>query len=716
MNIIAIMRPEGVYYKDEPIRELDAALEILGFKTIYPRDRADLLKLIESNARICGVIFDWDQHSTELCVDINELNEYLPLYGFINTHSTMDVSVHDMRMVLYFFEYALNAAEDIAKRIRQYTDEYIDQITPPLTKALFKYVEEGKYTFCTPGHMAGTAFLKSPVGTLFYDFFGAKTLKADVSISVTELGSLLDHTGPHLEAEEYIARTFGAEQSYIVTNGTSTANKIVGMYSAPAGSTVLIDRNCHKSLAHLMMMTNIIPIYLRPLRNAYGILGGIPQREFTRDSIAGKVEQTKDASWPVHAVITNSTYDGLLYNTDYIKNTLDVASIHFDSAWVPYTNFHPIYDGKSGMSGERIPGKVIYETQSTHKLLAAFSQASMIHIKGDYNENTFNEAYMMHTTTSPNYGIVASAETAAAMLRGNPGRRLINRSVERALHFRKEIQRLREETDGWFYDVWQPEDIDEAECWPLNPDDNWHGFANADTEHMYLDPIKVTILTPGMDETGNLSAEGIPAALVAKFLDERGVVVEKTGPYNLLFLFSIGIDKTKSMSLMRGLTDFKRAYDLNLRVKNMLPDLYGEDPDFYRHMRIQDLAQGIHRLIIKHDLPSLMLKAFDVLPEMKMTPYEMFQHQVRGNIEECEIDQLVGQVSANMILPYPPGVPVVMPGEMITKESRAVLDFLLMLCSIGEHFPGFETDIHGARLTEDGKYWVKVLKKGVLDA
>ncbi|MEE8731531.1 MAG: lysine decarboxylase LdcC [Rahnella inusitata] len=710
MNIIAIMRPEGAYYKEEPIRELDSALTLLGFQVIYPRDRADLLKLIENNARICGAIFDWDEHSEELCTEINELNEYLPLYAFINTHSTLDVDVNEMRMVLYFFEYALTAADDIAKRIRQYTDEYIDTITPPLTKALFKYVEEGKYTFCTPGHMAGTAFLKSPVGTLFYDFFGAKTLKADVSISVTELGSLLDHTGPHLEAEEYIARTFGAEQSYIVTNGTSTANKIVGMYAAPAGSTVLIDRNCHKSLAHLMMMTNIVPIYLRPHRNAYGILGGIPKHEFSRQSIEEKITQTENATWPVHAVITNSTYDGLLYNTDYIKSTLDVASIHFDSAWVPYTNFHPIYEGKSGMSGERVPGKVIYETQSTHKLLAAFSQASMIHIKGDYNESTFNEAYMMHTTTSPNYGIVASAETAAAMLRGNPGRRLINRSVERALHFRKEIQRLREETDGWFFDIWQPEHIDEAQCWPLNPDDNWHGFANADTDHMYLDPIKVTILTPGMNEMGKLEEEGIPAALVAKFLDERGVVVEKTGPYNLLFLFSIGIDKTKSMSVMRGLTDFKRSYDLNLRVKNMLPDLYAEDPDFYRNMRIQDLAQGIHKLIVRHDLPRLMLEAFDVLPEMKMTPYEMFQHQVRGHIDECDIDELIGKVSANMILPYPPGVPVVMPGEMITEESRAVLDFLIMLCSIGERYPGFETDIHGARLTEDGRYLVKVLK------
>ncbi|MBP2169898.1 lysine decarboxylase [Erwinia toletana] len=713
MNIIAIMGPHDVFYKDQPIRELDAALSAQGFQLIYPKNADDLVKLIEHNSRICGVIFDWDEYSLDLCSEINQLNEYLPLYAFINTHSQLDVSINEMRMALWFFEYALNAADDIAQRIRQYTNEYIETITPPLTRALFTYVKEGKYTFCTPGHMAGTAFQKSPVGTLFYDFFGANTLKADISISVTELGSLLDHTGPHLEAEEYVARTFGAEQSYMVTNGTSTSNKIVGMYAAPAGSTVLIDRNCHKSLTHLLMMSDIVPIWLKPTRNPLGILGGIPQKEFRRDSIAQKVASTPCASWPVHAVITNSTYDGLLYNTQFIKQTLDVPSIHFDSAWVPYTNFHPIYAGKSGMSGERTPGKVIYETQSTHKLLAAFSQASLIHIKGDYDEQTFNEAYMMHTTTSPNYAIVASIETAAAMLRGNPGKRLINRSVERALHFRREVQRLREESDSWFFDIWQPEAVDEADCWPIAPGDDWHGFTDADHDHMYLDPIKVTILTPGMSEQGIMADEGIPAALVAKFLDERGVVVEKTGPYNLLFLFSIGIDKTKAMSLLRGLTEFKRAYDLNLRVQNMLPDLYAEDPDFYRNMRIQTLAQGIHTLIRQHDLPRLMLQAFDVLPEMKMTPHQMFQQQVKGNVETVDIGQLVGRVSANMILPYPPGVPLVMPGEMITAGSRAVLDFLLMLCTIGEHYPGFETDIHGAKLTEEGRYLVRVLKDPV---
>ncbi len=711
MNIIAIMGPQGVYYKDEPLQELEQALRGQGFQIIWPKNNLDLLKLIEHNPRICGVIFDWDEHGIELCSDINDLNEYLPLYAFINTHSTMDVSAHEMRMAIWFFEYGLGAADEIGQRIRQYTDEYVEAITPPFTRALFNYVREGKYTFCTPGHMAGTAYQKSPVGCLFYDFFGANTLKSDVSISVTELGSLLDHTGPHLEAEEYVARTFGAEQSYMVTNGTSTSNKIVGMYAAPAGSTMLVDRNCHKSLTHLLMMSDIIPLWMKPTRNALGILGGIPKQEFSSESIARKVRDTPDAQWPVHAVITNSTYDGLLYNTDWIKQTLDVPSIHFDSAWVPYTHFHPIYNGKSGMSGERTPGKVIFETQSTHKMLAAFSQASLIHIKGDYDEETFNEAYMMHTTTSPSYPLVASIETAAAMLRGNPGKRLINRSVERALHFRKEIQRLRQEADGWFYDIWQPEAIEDAECWPISPGEDWHGFTRTDENHMFLDPVKVTILTPGMDELGNMAEEGIPAALVAKFLDERGVVVEKTGPYNLLFLFSIGIDKTRAMGLLRGLMEFKRAYDLNLRVKNMLPDLYAEDPDFYRNMRIQTLAQGIHNLIKQHNLPQLMLKAFDVLPEMEMTPHQMYQQQVKGNIETVELDNLINRVSANMILPYPPGVPLVMPGERVTAESRAVLDFLLMLCSIGRHYPGFETDIHGAKRGEDGIYRVRVLKQ-----
>ena len=710
MNIIVELVSPGRFFKDAPIHSLNECLKKRGFEVVFAADQADLVRVVENNARLAGVVIDWEDSPQELCQQIHDFNEYLPVFAFSSSNSVTDATFQQLSLNVEFFEYEISNAADIAVTISQKVEEYEKAVTPPLTRALINFAKEGKYTFCTPGHMSGTAFQHSPIGALFYDFFGANTFKADVSVSVGELGSLLDHSGPHRDAEKYIAETFNADRSYIVTNGTSTANKIIGLYSAPAGSTVLIDRNCHKSLTHLMMMSNVIPIYLRPTRNAYGILGGIPQSEFKHETIEKRVKETPNATWPVHAVVTNSTYDGLFYNTGFIKNTLDVKSIHFDSAWVPYTNFSPIYQGLAGMSGGRTEGKVIYETQSTHKLLAAFSQASMIHVKGEINEATFNEAFMMHTSTSPFYPIVASTETAAAMMRGNVGRRLIDESIDRAIRFRKEIKRLREESDSWFFDVWQPENIGTKECWELKPEDKWHGFRNIDQEHMYLDPIKVTLLTPGLNGDGTMAERGIPASIVSKYLDDRGVIVEKTGPYNLLFLFSFGIDNTKAMGLLRELCNFRRDYDRNLEIKEAIPSLYKKDPSFYDGMRLQELAQGIHKLIVEHDLPNMMFHAFETLPKMVMTPFEAFQRELNGEVEEVRIQDMQDKVNDNMILPYPPGVPLVMPGEMLTADNRAVLDFMLMLCEIGEHFPGFETDIHGAYRQPDGSYTVKVLK------
>lgn len=710
MNIIVELVSPGRFFKDAPIHSLNECLKKRGFEVVFAADQADLVRVVENNARLAGVVIDWEDSPQELCQQIHDFNEYLPVFAFSSSNSVTDATFQQLSLNVEFFEYEISNAADIAVTISQKVEEYEKAVTPPLTRALMNFAKEGKYTFCTPGHMSGTAFQHSPVGALFYDFFGANTFKADVSVSVGELGSLLDHSGPHRDAEKYIAETFNADRSYIVTNGTSTANKIIGLYSAPAGSTVLIDRNCHKSLTHLMMMSNVIPIYLRPTRNAYGILGGIPQSEFKHETIEKRVKETPNATWPVHAVVTNSTYDGLFYNTGFIKNTLDVKSIHFDSAWVPYTNFSPIYQGLAGMSGGRTEGKVIYETQSTHKLLAAFSQASMIHVKGEINEATFNEAFMMHTSTSPFYPIVASTETAAAMMRGNVGHRLIDESIDRAIRFRKEIKRLREESDSWFFDVWQPENIGTKECWELKPEDKWHGFRNIDQEHMYLDPINVTLLTPGLNGDGTMAERGIPASIVSKYLDDRGVIVEKTGPYNLLFLFSFGIDNTKAMGLLRELCNFRRDYDRNLEIKEAIPSLYKKDPSFYDGMRLQELAQGIHKLIVEHDLPNMMFHAFETLPKMVMTPFDAFQRELNGEVEEVRIQDMQDKVNANMILPYPPGVPLVMPGEMLTADNRAVLDFMLMLCEIGEHFPGFETDIHGAYRQPDGSYTVKVLK------
>ncbi|BFU59870.1 MULTISPECIES: lysine decarboxylase LdcC [Rodentibacter] len=696
------------------LNELSNHIEHSHYAVIQTTGQGELLSLLKNNARISAVLFTVDFFyddfvNQQLVKKIIEINENLPIFVVKENESGIEIDFDVIDDCVQYIDSNLYSHTEVIKQIDKSISHYIDQITPPFTKALFHYVNESKYTFCTPGHMGGTAFQRSPIGSIFYDFFGENSFKSDISVSINELGSLLDHSGPHAEAEKYIADIFNADRSYIVTNGTSTANKIVGMYSVPSGETVLIDRNCHKSLTHLLMMSDVIPIYLKPTRNAYGLLGGIPESEFEPQSIERKIAEIKGAKWPVHAVITNSTYDGLFYNTDKIKQNLAVKSIHFDSAWVPYTNFSPIYNGKTGMGGISVPDKVIYETQSTHKLLAAFSQASMIHIKGDINEETFNEAYMMHTSTSPHYGIVASTEVAAAMMKGNNGKHLMRDAIERAVKFRKVIKNHKQAIDSWYFDVWQPQNIDCIECWELEPESMWHGFNNIDPQHMYLDPIKVTLLTPGLNQNGELEETGIPATLVSKFLDSRGIIVEKTGPYNLLVLFSFGIDDTKAMGLLQGLNEFKEMYDANLCVKKVLPEIYAQDPHFYANMSIQELARGIHQLICKHQLPNLMFNAFEVLPKMVMTPNNAFQLELNGKIEDCYLEDMIGKVNANMILPYPPGVPLVMPGEMITEESRSILDFLMMLCEIGSHYPGFETDIHGAYRQDDGRYKVKVL-------
>jgi lysine decarboxylase len=711
MNTILILdKKPGSVFTDSLLNELSACLIRRDYEVLQPESGDDLMHIVKMDARVCAVIYDLDTWKTKLAQQIAQENDLLPIFAMVDRKTSVNISLRETGLNLSFFEYRPHTGEDLAARIHNKVRAYEDAILPPFTKALMQYVNDKKYAFCTPGHLGGAAFLKSPVGSIFYDFFGSNIFQADVSVSMPELGSLLEHSGPHKEAEALIAKSFGADASYIVTNGTSTANKMVGMFCTTDGDTIIVDRNCHKSLTHLMMMVDAEPIYLKPTRNAYGILGGIPKKEFLPASIADKMKRRGLTKQPEYIVVTNSTYDGIFYNVNWIKEQEYLKYVHFDSAWVPYTAFHPIYDGKHGMTGQAREGQIIFETQSTHKLLAAFSQASMIHAKGQFDRDAFNEVFMMHTSTSPQYSIVASAEIATAMMRGNTGSRLIGDSIERALVFRKEIKRLKAEAKDWFFDVWQPDDIQGAPaCWTLKPGEKWHGFVHQDDDFNYLDPVKVTILTPGMGENGELNAEGIPASVVAEYLDKHGVVVEKNGPYNMLFLFSIGIDEPKSIALLHALAAFKRDYDANLTVEEMLPAIYQRAPGFYRNMRIQELANGIHQLMVKHRLPDAMYHAFDLLPEVAVTPHKAFQKVLNGKSKEIYIEELAGNISADMILPYPPGVPLIMPGEMVTKESKCILDFLLMLCEIGEKYPGFETEIHGAYRQSDGRYMVKIL-------
>ena len=708
-NILVVYAKEIEDYKKHFICKLEEYLIYKEYNIINCNSLKEAYAVSNLNPRIVAILYDWDDFGlSELC-HFSKHSKLLPIFAIADKHKAIDINLSDFDFTFDFLQYDENLSRNNAERIFQAIKKYKQIILPPFTRALMHYIRELNYTFCTPGHLGGAAFQKTALGAAFYDFFGQNIFLADLSISIEELGSLLDHSGPQREAEDLIADTFGSDRSLIVTNGTSTANKIVGMYSATSGDTVVIDRNCHKSLAHFLMMVDVIPIYLKPVRNAYGILGGIPESEYTEQAIRAKIAEHPNAcAWPTYAVITNSTYDGILYNVEKIQKSLKVKHLHFDSAWVPYTKFHPIYAGKFGLSLTPYPEQVIFETQSTHKLLAAFSQSSMIHIKGCFNEHILNENYMMHTSTSPFYPIVASCEVSAAMMRGNQGYDLINDSIGLALDFRAEIKRLKKQNKDWYFDVWQPAGRRKLTCFPLNPKDSWHGFMNLDPDHLFLDPIKVTVLLPGI-KYGKMSNWGIPASIVEKFLATHGIIVEKTGPYSMLFLFSMGITRAKSMTLLVALNKFKQFYDENASVKSVLPQLYQAHPEFYEKMSIQTLAQTMHALMQKHNLPKAMYHAFDLLPKIIMTPHHAYQQLIKQRIKRVPLEKLKGETSAVMILPYPPGVPLIMPGEQITDGCEPILDFLLMLVDIGRALPGFETTIHGVETDQEGKITVQVI-------
>lgn len=234
------------------------------------------------------------------------------------------------------------------------------------------------------------------------------------------------------------------------------------MASVTRNQVALCDRNCHKSVEHAITLSGAIPTYLIPTRNRYGIIGPITSDRLTSDAVRQTIAENPLVGegidpTPVHAIITNSTYDGLCYNVNRVKELLgqSVDRLHFDEAWYGYARFNPMYKGRFAMccdpKDDDRKGPTMFATQSTHKLLAAFSQASMIHVRDGRNpidHQRFNEAFMMHASTSPFYPIIASNDISAAMMDGPGGKALTDVSIREAVSFRKTVARLHAEFTG----------------------------------------------------------------------------------------------------------------------------------------------------------------------------------------------------------------------------------------------------------------------------
>ena len=362
--------------------------------------------------------------------------------------------------------------EFVARHIIREAKSYLDSLAPPFFRALVDYAQDGSYSWHCPGHSGGVAFLKSPVGQMFHQFFGENMLRADVCNAVDELGQLLDHTGPVAASERNAARIFNADHCFFVTNGTSTSNKMVWHADVAPDDIVVVDRNCHKSILHAIIMTGAIPVFLTPTRNHLGIIGPIPLEEFRPENIQKKIEANPFAreaknKKPRILTITQSTYDGIVYNVEMLKEMLNgnIDTLHFDEAWLPHATFHDFYKDMHAIGKDRPRSKesMIFATHSTHKLLAGHlagvaDPGAGVARRSKLDRHIFNEAYLMHTSTSPQYAIIASCDVAAAMMEPPGGTALVEESIIEALDFRRAMRKVDDEWGkDWWFKVWGPE-------------------------------------------------------------------------------------------------------------------------------------------------------------------------------------------------------------------------------------------------------------------
>ncbi|WOO49701.1 Orn/Lys/Arg decarboxylase N-terminal domain-containing protein [Hafnia alvei] len=714
------------------------------------------IKYIKESPKYSAVGIFWDKNNPKMNIEaegfislFRQRNSDTPILLISEENITDNVSINILKEVSEYIYLYSETATFTANRIYTLIHRYAESLLPPYFKTLKNFTEDGDYYWDCPGHMGGMAYLKHPVGAEFINFFGENMMRADIGVATAEMGDYLIHAGPSKKSEDIAAELFGADWTFYGVSGSSGSNRIVAQGAVGANEIVVVDRNCHKSLNHGLTLSQGRPVYLKPTRNGYGLIGPIPTKRLSQASIRQLIKESPLAEGavstePTYAVVTNCTYDGFCYNVNDVVKELgaSVPRIHFDEAWYAYARFHPMYKNRFAMDvAEDMPNRpTIFAVQSTHKMLPSLSMASMIHVKksdrAPLNFDDFNDSFMMHGTTSPYYPIIASIDVAVGMMKGESGPSLVQESIEEAIGFRKavvSVKRQLKEQNGeseWFFDVLQPTQVrdpktgeshsfeqaplnllsQEPDCWTLKVGDKWHGFSDediADSDSM-LDPVKVTITCPGITADGKYQKMGIPGYIITKFLDDRRIEIARTGDYTILILFSVGVTKGKWGTLLESLLTFKKLYDSNALATEAIPSLKDASPK-YAKMTLKQLCQTMHNKMDELDLMKHISEAVNTDPTPVMSPADAYQKVVRYKAEHIPLDDFSGRISATMLVPYPPGIPVLMPGERLPKGDQGIIGYLKALQNFDKEFPGFEHEIQGINVDENGDFWVRAI-------
>jgi arginine decarboxylase len=473
----------------------------------------------------------------------------------------------------------------------------------PFYDQLKTYVLMAKDAWHTPGHSSGDSLRDSPWVSDFYEFMGEHVFDADLSVSVPMLDSLMEPSGVILEAQKLAAKAFGARRTFFATNGTSTGNKVIFQTLIAPGEKLLLDRNCHKSVHHGVVLSGAHPIYLdSSVNRKYGIFGPIPKKTILR-----AIEEHADAE---ALVLTSCTYDGLRYDLAPIIDAAHAKGIKVvvDEAWYGFARFHPAFRPTALESGAD------YATQSTHKVLSAFSQASMVHVNDpDFNEHIFRENFNMHTSTSPQYSMIASLDVARkqAIMEGY---KLLSRTLSLSTELRHQIN-----STG----VFRVLELDD-----LLPDEVRH-------DNIQLDPTKVTV---DISECGYTVDE-----LQHELFERYNIQVEKSTFNTLSLLLTIGTTRSK----------VSRLYDALMRIAR-------ERRSTRRIYRTPDIPGFTHLKYLPRDAFYCGGQGLPILDD---------QDRINAALN--------GKVAADQITPYPPGIPVLVPGQVITAEIMQYLAGLL---------------------------------------
>lgn len=598
-----------------------------------------------------------------------------------------------------------------------------------------KYVDIGNSTFACPGHQGGQFFRKHPVGRQFFDFFGETLFRSDMCNADVRLGDLLIHEGAPHDAQAYAAKVYNADKTYFVLNGTSASNKVVCNALLTPGDLVLFDRNNHKSNHHgALIQAGATPVYLETARNPFGFIGGIDahcfNESYLRDAVRNVDPSRAEAKRPFRlAIIQLGTYDGTIYNArqvvDRIGHLCDY--ILFDSAWVGYEQFIPMMKDCSPLLLDlkpEDPGIIV--TQSVHKQQAGFSQTSQIHkkdhhIKGQErycNHKRFNNAFMLHASTSPFYPLFAALDVNAKMHEGDSGRYLWREAVKTGIEARKLLMKkckyikpfIPPMIEGKPWQSHPTEQIaDDLRFFEFEPGQKWHAFEGYEHGQYFVDPCKFLLTTPGIDpETGEYEHFGIPATILANFLRENNIIPEKCDLNSILFLLTPAEDMAKMQHLVAQIARFERLIEEDAPLSEVLPNVYRANRERYKGYTIRQLCQEMHDLYVSHDVKQLQKEMFRAryFPRAVMNPQEANLAFVRGQVELVPLREVEGRIAAEGALPYPPGVLCVVPGEI---WGGSVQRYFLALEEGINLLPGFAPELQGVYLEPTGEGRVQAM-------